>query len=97
MSEQQVDSILSALRSMETKFEHRFEAVDNRFEAMEKRFDSLEIKFEVMETKFEKRFDAIEGRLVRIEADLDKIEMWTGYRADHRLPAVNGSKKKASA
>ncbi|HEY1164409.1 MAG TPA: hypothetical protein VGE90_04560 [Chitinophaga sp.] len=83
-------SIMSRFDAMEAKLEVKFEAIDRRFDVMEGRMDAVEWRLD----KIEGRLHVVEGHLSNIAADLDKIEKWTGYRADPNLPKLTVKSKK---
>ncbi|UYQ91165.1 hypothetical protein MKQ68_13795 [Chitinophaga horti] len=69
----------------------------NDTNALGEKLTKVETQVGSLRTEMSGRFDVVDARLIHIESDLDKIEVWTGYRADHRLPEVRRKTETATA
>jgi SMC interacting uncharacterized protein involved in chromosome segregation len=110
MSEQQFENLLTEITSLRAVVSREIKSLRTEMNTeitslkaeMSTEIKSLraEVTTEIdsLKTEMNTRFDSVEKRLGGIEADLDKIEMWTGYRADPNLPrSASGKPKKATA
>ncbi len=74
-----LEDVREAIRVLQARMEHGFEAIDRRFEQVDRRFEQVERRFEQVERRFEGfelRFQGVERRLDRLDDKVSRQFMW---------------------
>lgn len=73
-----INQVLSEMKKMDDKFDHRFDQLEGRFEKVDVRFDQVDARFEKMDARFEKmdeRFDKMDARFEHLEEDVKYLKI----------------------
>ena len=72
-----LDGVISALESLDKKFDKKFDAFDKRFDTFDKRFDAFDKRFDAADKKVETlgvRMENLEKSHRNMGLQLDKLE-----------------------
>jgi len=71
-----LDGIHTALASLETRMDRRFEAIDRRFDGVDRRFDAIDGRFTGFEESVDRRFSGVEQRFDAFDAKVSRQFTW---------------------